>query len=73
MVFKTTYLASAGNELDDKLDKIGVYFSEANNYTFVPRSVNIDLVSSKTKKKGKKIGLLLKCHLVFRNLALWTI
>jgi len=32
-----------GNESDDKLDKIGVYFNEANNFNYVPRSVNVDL------------------------------
>ena len=36
---------STGNESDDKLDKIGVYFNEANNFNYVPRSVNVDLVS----------------------------
>jgi len=34
---------STGNESDDKLDKIGVYFNEANNFNYVPRSVNVDL------------------------------
>ena len=34
----------AGNDGDDKLDKISVYFNEASNYNYVPRSVMVDLV-----------------------------
>ena len=41
----TLHLSVTGNGNDDKLDKIAVYFNEANGYsTYVPRSVNIDLV-----------------------------
>ena len=38
-------VSRTGNESDEKLDKIGVYFNEANNFNYVPRSVNVDLVS----------------------------
>ena len=41
----TLHLSLTGNENDDRLDKIAVYFNEASGYnTYVPRSVNIDLV-----------------------------
>ena len=41
----TLHLSVTGNENDDRLDKIAVYFNEASGYnTYVPRSVNIDLV-----------------------------
>jgi len=32
-----------GNDADDKLDKIHVYFNEANNLNYVPRSIMVDL------------------------------
>ena len=35
----------AGKDADDKLDKIHVYFNEANNLNYVPRSIMVDLVS----------------------------
>ena len=34
-----------GNDADEKLDKISVYFNEANNLNYVPRSIMVDLVS----------------------------
>ena len=39
----------AGNDGDDKLDKISVYFNEASNYNYVPRSVMVDLVRKVVK------------------------
>ena len=43
----TLHLSVTGNENDDRLDKIAVYFNEASGYnTYVPRSVNIDLVGN---------------------------
>ena len=41
------YIILAGNDADDKLDKISVYFNEANNFNYVPRSIMVDLVSSR--------------------------